>query len=109
MSDLLTEVAFALTQEHYRRSWLQIEASPEDHSKAMAEVALATIADKLEAPDSDLCDCAWLEDRSASTPPISPRTGIKMAHHCECTAVTASRAVRRGAATLHEQECSCGE
>jgi hypothetical protein len=107
MSDVLRALTEALTKEHYRRARERIVASPEEHQAAMAIVGLEAVANAMEAPDSDLCDCAWLADRAAASPPISPRTGAKMAHHCECTAVVASRTVRGGAATLHERECGC--
>lgn len=40
-------VALALTTEHYRRAREHIVASPEDHSAAMARVALQALADEL--------------------------------------------------------------
>jgi hypothetical protein len=106
MSELHKELHEALTAEWYRRAELKIEASPDDHSAAMTDVALDTIADALEALGSDLCDCRDL----GGAPPTRPSDrSIEMAHHCECTAVVASRTVRRGAPTLHERECGCGE
>jgi len=44
-------VAAAITVEHYRRSNEQIVAPPEDHSAAMAAVALRVLADDLR-PDT---------------------------------------------------------
>lgn len=41
LRDLLTD---ALTREHYRRARARIEASPEGHSAAMADVAVAALA-----------------------------------------------------------------
>jgi hypothetical protein len=100
--DVLRALTQALTAEHYRRARERIVASPEEHQAAMAIVGLEAVADVLEAPDSDLCDCAPLIRQ-----PTSPRTGARMAHLCDCTAVVASRTVRGGAATLHERECGC--
>jgi hypothetical protein len=39
--DLPARMAEALTHEHYRRARLRIEASPEEHSAAFAEVAVS--------------------------------------------------------------------
>lgn len=61
-------------------------------------------ADELEARGSLLCDC---DDRDGSSP-TNPRTGVRMDHHCDCAAVTASAVVRRGeSVTRHGRECGC--
>lgn len=60
--------------------------------------AVATV---LEGPRSPLCDC----DDSDSLP-TSPRTGMRLYHHCDCRAV-ASAAIVLGAnsKTYHAHEC----
>lgn len=56
------------------------------------------VADELEAADSPLCDCSQYGP---------PTNGSKrLAHHCDCPAVSASATIRRGLTpTLHEREC----
>jgi hypothetical protein len=46
----------ALTAEHYRRAEARIVASPEEHSAAMAEVALAVRDDELERLRAELAE-----------------------------------------------------
>lgn len=68
------------------------------------------VADDIETPDSELCDCGREEN-----PPIGRMIGRDehgqpvykpLAHHCECRAVLTSATVRRGKTmTLHEREC----
>lgn len=63
---------------------------------------LEVTADVLESPGSRMCNCD-----PDDNPPISPTTGQRMAHHCECRAVLASEALRRGESrTLHAFACS---
>lgn len=67
----------------------------------LTDAVRAAVADELEAPGSELCDCD-----PAGNPPRSPRTGARMAHHCECRAVLTSVAVRRGVTpTRHRLAC----
>lgn len=48
--DRQARVTAALTAEHYRRAHEQIVASPEEHSAAMAAVAVAALADAPSEP-----------------------------------------------------------
>jgi hypothetical protein len=61
-------------------------------------------AAELEAAGSLLCDCDGFD-----VPPTTPANrDVRMAHHCDCAAVTASAMIRRGeSVTLHGTECGC--
>jgi hypothetical protein len=61
----------------------------------------AEVADELEAAGSLLCDC------DGAGPATCPDDRSKrLAHHCDCAAVYASRTIRRGLThTRHALEC----
>lgn len=77
-------------------NWVQCAVCEEVHSR---------LPDLVESPGSplyDLCDCG-----AELNTPISPATGLPMAHHCECRAVRVSEFLRQGKTrTLHARACS---
>ena len=80
--------------------------SEERLTEMMLEAALPAIraefAARLEARDSPLCDCR----HEGGSEPTSPRTGLPMAHHCDCaTAKLAAMVLGPGVLTTHERDC----
>lgn len=54
MSNLRDQIAKALTAEHYRRAQEQIEASPEEHQAAFADVVMAVVRAELDKRDAEI-------------------------------------------------------
>jgi hypothetical protein len=89
--------------EQDRERWPEVAAIVAAAYPHIARALAEQISDEMEAADSVLCDCD-----AAQNPPVSPKTKERMAHHCECRAVVASRVLRRGASsTLHGAQCGC--
>lgn len=88
----------------------KVYETAEDSNEALARAALEAAfpvlreryAASLEAEGSPLCDCR----HDGGSEPTSPRTGLPMAHHCECmTAKLAAMVLGPGVLTEHEKEC----
>ena len=74
---------------------------------ADAEIRVAELekmVGNIEGPHgSRLCDCADIGDPE---PPVSPRSGRVIAHHCDCRAVMAAAALLGSESlTAHAAEC----
>ena len=85
----------------------------EGNIRKMVEVVIplitADFAARLEAPGSGLCDCnaQGTDDYGDPNTPTNLRTGLPMAHHCECRAtLIAAVLLGPGVLTAHEKECS---
>lgn len=107
VTDLRTLAAEAITArltDAWPREFVGDRVWTEQVGHEAADAALSAILGELERAGSPLCDCTPDE-----SPPVSPETGNRMDHHCDCEAVrAASTLLRANSLTRHAQECGHG-
>lgn len=89
--DLREKIAEALTREHYRRAAERIEASPEEHQAAMADVVMAVVQPELDEREHERDEARRQRDEASEIIARRDAAIARVRRLCDLTIFTSCR------------------